>query len=70
MNLDEHFKKRENISKREQNVLKEITSWKDEAIRVEDKDSRFIILENRDYEQKIKFQIERSSFKQLPQDPS
>ena len=70
MNLDEHFKKRENISKREQNALKEITSWKDEAIRVEDKDSRFIILENRDYEQKIKFQIERSSFKQLPQDPS
>ena len=70
MNLDEHFKKRENISKRKQNALKEITSWKDEAIRVEDKDSRFIILENRDYEQKIKFQIERSSFKQLPQDPS
>ena len=32
--------------------------------------SRFVILENRDYEQKIKYQIERSSFKQLPHDPS
>ena len=32
--------------------------------------SRFIILEKRDYEQKIKYQIEKSSFKQLPKDPS
>ena len=31
---------------------------------------KIIVLEKRDYEQKIKYQIERSSFKQLPQDPS
>ena len=31
--------------------------------------SRFVTLENRDYEQRIKYQIERNSFKQLPQDP-
>ena len=61
---------RPNISKREQYALKEIKSWKDQTIRIQDKGSRFVILENRDYEQKIKYQIERSSFKQLPQDPS
>ena len=38
-------------------------------IRVQDKSSRFGISENADYEQKIKHQIERNSFKQLPQDP-
>ena len=60
---------RPNISKREQNALKEIKSWKDQTIRIQDKGSRFVILENRDYEQKIIYQIERNSFKQLPQDP-
>ena len=42
----------------------------DQTIKLQGKGSRFVILENRDYEQKIKYQIERSSFKQLPQDPS
>ena len=51
---------RPNISKREQNALKDIKSWKDQTIRVQDKDSRFIILQNRDYEQNIEYQIERS----------
>ena len=59
-----------NISKREQNALKEINSWKDQTIWTKDKGSRFVILENRDHEKKAKYQIERSSFKQLPQDPS
>ena len=44
-----------NISKRKQNALKEIKSGKDQIIRVQDKVSRFVILENRDYEQKIKY---------------
>ena len=61
---------RTNISKRDQNALKEIKSWKEQTIRVQDKDSRFIILENRDYEKKVENLIERSSFKQLSQDPS
>ena len=55
-----------NISKRKQNALKEAKSWKDQTIWV---GSRFVTLENRDYEQRIKYQIERNSFKQLPQDP-
>ena len=42
----------------------------DQTIKLQGKGSRFVILENRDYEQKIKYQIEKSSFKQLPQDPS
>ena len=58
---------RPNISKREQNALKEIKSWNDETIKVQDKGSRFVILENTDCEHMIKYQIERSSFKQLPQ---
>ena len=40
---------RPNISKREQNALKEIKSWKDQTIRIQDKGSRFVILENRGY---------------------
>ena len=49
---------RTKISKAEQNVLKEVKSWNDQTIRVQDKSSRFVILENTDYEQKIKHQIE------------
>ena len=56
--------------KSEQNASKETKSWKDQTIRVQDKGSRFIILRNRYYEQKIKYQIDRSSFKQLSKDPS
>ena len=51
---------RPNISKREQNALKEIKSWKDQTIRIQDKGSRLVILEKRGYEQKIKYQIDRS----------
>ena len=38
------------ISKRKPNVLKEIKSRNDQTIRVQDKGSRFLILENTDYE--------------------
>ena len=61
---------RPNISTREQNALKEIKSWNDQTIRVQDNGSAFVILENTDHVQKIKHQSERSSFKQLLQDPS
>ena len=42
----------------------------DPVIRVQDKGSRFVILENKDYEEKIQHQIDRSSFIQLEEDPS
>ena len=60
--MAKHFKKGMGCIKRDKIM--------ERSIRVQDQGSRFVILENRDFEQKIKYQIERSSFKQLPQDPS
>ena len=34
------------------------------------KGSRFVLLKNKDYENKVQHQIARSSFKELPSDPS
>ena len=59
-----------NISKVEKEALKEIKSWNNQTVRVQDKDSHFIILDKNDYEQKIQAQINRSSLKQLEEDPS
>ena len=42
--------------------MKEIKSWDDKVIRVQDKGSRFVVLSNNDYESKVQHQIERSSF--------
>ena len=61
---------RPSIPKEEKEVLKEIRSWNDQTVRVQDKGSRFFIFDNNDYEQKIQTQINRSSFKQLGEDPS
>ena len=61
---------RPNISKEEKEALKEIRSWNNQTVRVQDKGSRFVILDNNDYEQKIQTQIDRSSFNQLEEDPS
>ena len=61
---------RPNISKEEKETLKEIRSWNNQTVRVQDKGSRFVILDNNDYEAKIQSQINRSSFKQLGEDPS
>ena len=59
-----------NISKEEKEALKEIRSWNNQTVRVQDKRSRFVILGNDDYEQKVQTQINRSVFKQLGEDPS
>ena len=61
---------RPNISKEEKEALKEIRSWNYQTVRVQDKGSRFVILGNNDYEQKIQTQIDRSSFNRLEEDPS
>ena len=58
---------RPNISKEEKEALKEIRSWNNQTVRVQDKGSRFVILDNNDYEQKIQTQIDRSSFSQFSQ---
>ena len=44
--------------------------WNNQTVRVQDKGSRFVILDNNDYEQKIQTQIDRSSFNRLEEDPS
>ena len=61
---------RPNILKEEKEALKEIRSWNNQTVRVRDKGSRFAILENNDYEQKIQTRIDRSSFNRLEKDPS
>ena len=53
---------RPNISKEEKEALKEIRSWNNQTVRVQDKGSPFAILDNNDYEQKLQTQIDRSSF--------
>ena len=55
---------------KEKEALKEIRSWNNQTVRIQDKDSRFVILGNNDYEQKLQTQIDRSSFNQLEEDPS
>ena len=55
-------KPRNNLNKNEKLALKEIKSWDDKVIRVQDKGSRFVVLSNNDYESKVQHQIERSSF--------
>ena len=61
---------RPNISKEQKEALKEIRSWNNQTVRVQDKVSRFVILDSNDYEQKKQTQINKSSFKQLGGDPS
>ena len=43
---------------------------KNTVVRIQDKGSRFVLLTNEDYENKVEHQIARSSFKELPSDPS
>ena len=39
-------------------------------MRVQDKGSRFVVLDNEDYVKKVKHQINRSSFERLEYDPT
>ena len=60
---------RHNITKEEQIALKEIKNWDEQTIRIQDKGSRFVILDNSDYEEKVQHQINRSSFEKLSENP-
>ena len=42
-----------NLNKNEKLALKEIKSWDDKVIHVQDKSSRFAVLSNDDYESKV-----------------
>ena len=58
---------RPNISEEDKEALEEIRWWNNQTVQVQDKGSRFVILDNNDYEQKIQTQIDRSSFSQFSQ---
>ena len=61
---------RPNISKEEKETLTKIRSWNNQTVHVVVKGSRFVILDNNDYEQKIHTQINASSFNPLEEDRS
>ena len=61
-------KTRNNLNKDEKAALKEIKSWEDKVIRVQDKGSRFVVLNTSDYVEKVEHQINRSSFSRLDVD--
>ena len=50
--------------------MAELKSIENAVVRIQDKGSRFVILSNEDDENKLEQQIARSSFKELPGDPS
>ena len=61
---------RHNTTTEEQIALKEIRNCDEQTIRIQDKGSRFVILDNSDYEEKVQHQINRSSFKKLSENPN
>ena len=63
-------KTRNNLNKDEKAALKEIKSQEDKVVRVQDKGSRFVVLNTSDYVEKVEHQINRSSFSRLDEDPS
>ena len=56
---------RSNPSKDEKKALKEIKSWDNNVIKIQDKRLQFAILEDEVYEEKVQQQIDRSSFKEM-----
>ena len=60
---------RHNLIKNEKATLNDITNYDQNVVRVQDKVSRFVVLDNEDYVKKVEHQINRSSFQQLECDP-
>ena len=50
--------------------MKEIRNWDEQTIRIQDKWSRFVIVDNLDYEEKVQHQINRSSFEKISENPN
>ena len=62
-------KRRNNLNKNDKLALKEIKSWEDKVIHVQNTGC-FVVLSNNDYESKVQHQIDRSSFTGLDTDNS
>ena len=56
---------RQNLRRDERNALAEIEKWENNIVSVQDKGSRFVVLNNGDYVHKVEDQVNRSSFLQL-----
>ena len=67
INLKNIKKFRHNIAEKEQMALKEIKNWNKQTFRIQDKGSKFVILDNSDYQEKVQPQINRTSFQKLSQ---
>ena len=50
--------------------MKDIRNGDKYTIKIQDKWSRFVIVDNSDYEEKVKNQINRSSFKKISENPN
>ena len=67
---DDYRRIRSNSTQEERETLKNIQRDSTRSYRIQDKCSRFIILDNDDYTEKIDYQLRRSSFSELNDDPS
>ena len=63
-------KTRNNLNKEEKLALKEMKSWDDKVIHVQDKGSRLVVLDTNNYIEKVEHQINRISFDKLDADQS
>ena len=69
--IPNNFRKiQNNLNKEEKLALKEMKSWDEKVIRVQDKGLRFVVLDTNSYIEKVEHQINRSSFDKLDADPS
>ena len=55
-----------NIVQEERGVLKEIRTWQSCCDRVQDKGSRFVVISNDEYCERVNIQIDRSFFHSAP----
>ena len=61
---------RHNITKEEQITFKGIRNCDKQTMRIHAKGSRFVILDNSDYEKKVKYKKNRSSFQKITKYPN
>ena len=59
-----------NITTEERKALKSIQNDELRSYRLQDKGARFVVLDNKDYVEKIEYRLGRSSFDELDHDPS
>ena len=51
-------------------LLKEIRYWDQQTTKIQDKGSRFVILDNSDYKEIVQHQINGSSFEKISENPN